>query len=150
MSGEHIAENLLQEWIDHWWARWDLGDLKAKLDDLEAKVNELDDKKVTVPLGWKIVTSENVDTLKNGGITSYASADGVYDKLDDEDDRDDFDWKTHQDQMARLELRRLRAEVIKAEIEAAEAIQNSDFYSFADGDVGVVAKDVKGYLEDWG
>ncbi|KAA1237120.1 hypothetical protein FHL81_10805 [Agrobacterium tumefaciens] len=133
MSGEHIAENLLQEGIDHWWARWDLGDLKAKLDDLEAKVNELDDKKVTVPLGWKIVTS-----------------DAVYDKPDDEDDRDGFDWKTHQDQMVRLELRRLRAQVIKAEIEAAEAIQNSDFYSFADGDVGVVAKDVKGYLEDWG
>ncbi len=40
--------------------------------------------------------------------------------------------------MARLELRRLRAEVIKAEIEAAEAIQNSDFYSFFDGDVGAI------------
>ncbi|QIX22384.1 hypothetical protein FOB41_15135 [Agrobacterium pusense] len=99
-----------------------------------------------MPDGWKIVTSENVDTLTNGGTMSFASADGVYDKLDDEDD---FDWKTHQDQMARLELRRLRAEVIKAEIEAAEAIQNSDFRYILKGDVAGASKAVGGMLEDW-
>jgi len=86
---------------------------------------------------------------KNGSTMSFASADGVHDRIDEDEDDEEIERKAYRDEFRRLELRRLRAKVIKAEIEAANAIMDSELFD-VNGTVERASEDAAEYIRAWG